>query len=426
MDVVKPPPFTLALRNQSCSRDPVPIHSPGVWDMEEMKSFLGFALPRLQLQLAVIFLLTQSLYLLLKRFHLPRVASEIMAGFILGPTILGKIIPSFSKTLFPPEGDIFLNLLSKIGYIFFMFMAGVKMDPSMVMKSGKKAWTIGVVSLAFPVVFSMGVSFPLGDMVTWAKTPGIRFVVATQTLTPFPVVSRLLIDLQIMNSELGHLALASALIRELLSLIISTTTSYIRVGSQGSAPLGIQALSMFLITASISGFVARAGFLWIVRQTPEGKPVKEAHIIFISSVVLVSAIMCDNLGILYHYGPFLLGLFVPDGPPLGSTLVERLETLVSGWFAPLLLTYCGLHSDIFAVSDLRYQFILWTVLFGATVVKFTANFVPAFICKMPVKDAIALSLLLSGQGIVELAAFLAFRENEVNNHFLRITSSMGA
>lgn len=78
MDVVKPPPFTLALRNQSCSRDPVPIHSPGVWDMEEMKSFLGFALPRLQLQLAVIFLLTQSLYLLLKRFHLPRVASEIM------------------------------------------------------------------------------------------------------------------------------------------------------------------------------------------------------------------------------------------------------------------------------------------------------------------------------------------------------------
>ncbi|XP_058183922.1 cation/H(+) antiporter 4-like isoform X1 [Rhododendron vialii] len=289
---------------------------------------------------------------------------------------------------------------------------GVKMDPSMVMKSGKKAWTIGVVSMAFPIVLSLGVSFPLSDMVTWAKTPGIRFVVATQTLTPFPVVSRLLIDLQIMNSELGHLALASALIRELLSLILSTTTFYIRVGSQGSAALGIQALFMFLITGSISGFVARAGFLWIVRQTPEGKPVKEVHIIFISSVVLVSAIMCDNLGILYHYGPFLLGLFVPDGPPLGSTLVERLETLVSGWFAPLLLTYCGLHSDIFAVSDLRFQFILWTVLFGAIVVKFTANFVPALICKMPVKDAIALSLVLSGQGIVELAAFLAFRENE--------------
>lgn len=112
-----------------------------------------------------------------------------------------------------------------------MFMAGVKMDPSMVMKSGKKAWTIGVVSTAFPVALSLGVSFPLSDMVTWAKAPGIRFVVATQTLTPFPVVSRLLIDLQIMNSELGHLALASALIRELLSLILSTTTGTDCIGT---------------------------------------------------------------------------------------------------------------------------------------------------------------------------------------------------
>ena len=110
----------------------------------------------------------------------------------------------------------------------------------------------------------------------------------------------------------------------------------------------------------------------------------------------------------------LLGLFVPDGLPLGSTLEEKLDTVVSGWFAPLLLTYCGLHSDLFGVLDLRYQTILWVTLFGSSVVKFTGHFLPALICKIPFKDALALSLILSAQGIVELSGCLTFRENDAS------------
>ncbi|KAL6993622.1 hypothetical protein U1Q18_011734 [Sarracenia purpurea var. burkii] len=86
---------------------------------------------------------------------------------------------------------------------------------------------------------------PVAQMVTWSRTPGMRFVIATQTLTPFPVVSRLLIDLHVMNSELGHLALASALVRKLVSGAITTFMTYVRVGFMGPFWIKIQAVLLF-------------------------------------------------------------------------------------------------------------------------------------------------------------------------------------
>ncbi|CAK9173487.1 unnamed protein product [Ilex paraguariensis] len=399
------------------------LHSPGIWNCNEDRGFLDYALPRLLLQMAAIFIITQSLHVLLKRIHFPRIVPEFLAGVILGPTILPRINLNFAKALFPPEGEVFLDGLSRIGYIFFMFLIGVKMEPSMVWKSGKKAWIIGLSSVVLPTIIVMGISEAFDQVMPLMKIPAATAVVAIQTLTPFPVIACFVIDLKIMNSELGRLALASTLISDLVSTGISTILANLRIRQIGFGTANV-IHSFFLATALllIIIFIMRPILLWIIKQTPEGKPVKGVHITSISFLVLAMAIISDNVGLQYHFGPFILGLCVPSGPPLGSTLVDRFDTFISGLLAPLVVTNCGLKIDLFEVFDLKFLTTMWFIIGVSSFTKLIVHFFLALPCKVPVKDAAALSIIGSAQGIVEMASYLNIFVNQVIDNTRRYSS----
>ncbi|KAL7125846.1 hypothetical protein ABFS83_14G143500 [Erythranthe nasuta] len=403
-----------------CTVD-IGLHSPGVWGSDGERTFLQYTLPRLQLQLAVIFILTQSLHLLLRRFHLPRLVSEILAGIILGPTILGQL-PNIQSALFPLEGDVYLDLLSKIGYIFFIFLSGVKMDPRTVLRTGIEAWTIGVLAVTIPVSGGLVLTIVNQNRIHRYRWPAYKNIIGIQNLFPFPVIASMLVDLKIMNSELGRLALAAALISDLTSNLTATIISYGRLGQMGYASaimVHSSVLTLGLILFIL--FVGRPLCLWIIQKTPEGKPVCRFHIILTSLLVLVVVLLTDNAGLNYMYGPFLLGLAVPDGPPLGATLVDRLETLISGLLAPLLVTYCGMKVNLVELYDLKFIGTVWLVLGICLLTKLAAIFIPALICRVPVKDAAALAFVMSGQGVVQMSFYYY---NAVNQTFDGETFSM--
>lgn len=335
------------------------------------------------------------------------------AGIILGPTVLGRL-PDVQNALFPKEGDVYLDLLSKIGYIFFIFLSGVKMDPKMVMRTGAKAWTIGVLTVVLPV--TGGLILSVVDQVTIHRYrwPAYKTTVGIQNLFPFPVIASMLVDLKIMNSELGRLALASALISDFISNLTSTAITLGRVGQMGFAGI-IMFHSTFLTVCLVLFilFIGRPFSLWIIHRTPEGKPVSRMHIFLISLLVLIVVLMSDNVGLNYQYGPFLLGLAIPDGPPLGSSLVDRLETLVSGMLAPLLVTYCGMKVNLVELYDLRFVSVICMLVVVCFVMKLLATFVPALVCGMPVKDSAALSLIMTAQGVVQMSFYYYNYVNQV-------------
>ncbi|XP_047317611.1 cation/H(+) antiporter 4-like [Impatiens glandulifera] len=413
MDLYQPPFFFRAPGdNRICSGNPNIIHSPAIWDQNGAKHFLAFALPRLQLQLAIIFVFTFALHNVFKRFNLPRIVAEMMCGFIIGPTFLGRYFPTVWKSIFSSDGNLYIGTLAKVGYMYLMFLIGVKMDPSKIKASQKKAWIIGIVSTVLPVTVGLHISPFVAAKVGWIRNPAIRFIIGTQTIAQFPVVVGLLTDLKIMNTELGHLALTVALIRTLLSILLSMQTTYLRVTAQGSAAVGAQSAAIYFTWFLFTLYVLRPIFRWMIRRTPEGKQVRDEYIAFICCMVLASAVISDNVGVLYHFGPICLGLIVPVGPPLGSTLVDRLDTMVTGWLAPLLFTFCSLQSDLFEIYDMKFQKLLIVVLVLSNFFKFAIVFIPTVICKVPLKDSIALSLILSAEGNVELAGYLAYREND--------------
>ncbi|WOG92651.1 hypothetical protein DCAR_0311925 [Daucus carota subsp. sativus] len=393
----------------------LPNHIGGVWGrINDFKSLLKYDLPRLQFQLAFIYILTESFHKLFRLVHLPRIAAEIMAGILLGPTVLGNINKSLENSIFPPEGEVFLATLSRLGYIFFMFLIGVKMEPSLVKTSGRRAWVMAVITVVLPLALALIVSGYLDTILPLYRRPTVRTVIQVQTMSPFPVVALLLMDLEIVNTELGRLALTSALISDLSSTTLSTFTSFTRLGfisstaqSKFSFFMMMQALSFTAILFVSIVFVVRPFlFKWIIKSTPEGKPVKGFYITMIAALVLLSATLSDSIGLPYHFGPFILGLCVPVGPPLGSTLVEKLDSVTSGLLAPIMATYCGLIIDLTQYADLRFQGLIFNICFGSAFVKSLVTVIAALVTQVPIKDAFALSVILNAQGIVQMASYL--------------------
>ncbi|PHT82104.1 hypothetical protein T459_15119 [Capsicum annuum] len=391
--------------NEKCYAE-IPLHSPGLWGLPNSGLFLDFNLPLILLQLAVIFLLTQALHLVLKRIRLPRLISEILAGIILGPTMLGRI-PNFTENLFPQQGEIFVDILSKIGYIFFIFVSGVKMDPKVVVRSGSRAWTIGLLAVVIPMSSAASLYFGYFSKdvnLHRYRQPATQTIFLTEGLISFPVIAALLVDLKIMNSELGRLALAASLISDLFSNLGLSILTTLRIGfyAEITTVLSVQSFVFLFVIFALIVFTMRPLSLWIIKKTPEGRPVDSVYIIWACVTVLIALILVDNAGLNYQFGPFILGLVIPDGPPLGSTLVDKLETIVSGLLAPLLVTYCGMKVNLVELYDLAFLNWIWVMVFFSLTVKYASVFLPALACKVPPKDAAALAFIMITQGVIQM------------------------
>lgn len=289
------------------------------------------------------------------------------------------------------------------------------MDPRMVLTGSAgtmTAWTVGVLAPLIPFAGGSAIAlafkyYPVFNVHRY-HLPAVRSIISTNILFPFPVIASLLIDLKIMNSELGRLTLSATLISDLISNFMATVAAYIKMGS-GSKD-GITASSVilfagwcFIIVGSAEPFAH-----WIIKQTPEGKPINRVYTIIISGAVLLAVILTDNAGVNFLYGPFLLGLALPDGPPLGSTLVEKLETVACGLFTPLMVTYCSMKVNLTVLYDLEWVWRVWVLIAVCLVMKFIAVLFPALVCKVPIKDALALSFIMCTQGVVQMAFYFTF------------------
>nr|GMD02137.1 cation/H(+) antiporter 3-like [Ipomoea batatas] len=423
-NITPPPPGQMPGQTDDFCRADIYIHSRGFWDNDpfDPRPFLSYSLPLLLVQLCIIFVLTQFLHLLMKRALMPRVVSELLAGIILGPTVLGQI-PKFTKTFFPAEGKTYLDLLSKIGFIYATFMCGVKMDPKMVLKCGRKAFTIGVTTVMVPLALFSKYSKVLDlSGIHRYRRLSVKAIFSIQFLSSFPVTAALLVDLKIINSELGRLALATALVGDLVSNGVSTIFSIMRIASMTSMPiLSLHSLVLTTAFVVVTFIVVRPLSARVIKMTPEGRPVDVSFVIFMTFFVLFTVMVTDNVGISYQYGPFLLGLVVPDGPPLGSTLVDKLDTIISGLFAPLFLTYCGLKVNLVILFDLEFAAVIWVTIALSFLSKYFTVLLTSLACNVPPKDAASLAFMMNTQGFIQMSFYF---NNVVNQTFDGETFSM--
>ncbi|XP_059669305.1 cation/H(+) antiporter 15-like [Cornus florida] len=298
--------------------------------------------------------------------------------------------------------------------MYFLFSVGVKMDSRMMVRPERKAITIGCsvmfTTLAFttPVSLLLRKYLPMDDSLAKA----LPMIASSQFLTPFANIACLLAELKILNTDIGRLAISSSMFCDIVGISITVVGLSIQETRDGQIITCIWAiLSTFAVLLGIV-FVSRPALKWILRRTPEGKPVGETHIHFILAAVLVASLLSEVIGQHFVFGAIVFGLSVPDGPPLGATLSLKIDSLASGLLYPTFLTVSGLKTNVFKVH-LRSFCILGLVVLCTTLVKITAVIVPAYFLNIPIREGFVLGLILNARGICELILYNLWMDGEV-------------
>ncbi|XP_021910828.1 cation/H(+) antiporter 4-like [Carica papaya] len=404
-----------------CVKLPPLVNSYGIWERLEDpvngSKLWDYSFPVLESLLVIIFFFWQLIYFMFKRFGVSNFTAQIAAGLLLSIIALYKR-GGLEEILFPKGyRENVIGTMGTFGYTMFWFLMGVKMNLGLVARTGWKALAIGFCSVIGPLFMSL-VFYHRELKVTSGFNSPTGFIIFFQCTSPFPVIAALIIDMKIQNSELGRHSLSSVFMSDLLGVFLSLLFHFIQNGFNNitHAVIDVVAILLFMIfTVSIW----RPAMYWIIKRTPEGKPVKTIYIYFIIVAVFGAGAYWAFFEQYVPFGPYFLGLFLPAGPPLGSALIDKFECLVTGSLLPFFVASCAMHANLSTAAKLEGLTII-LVTFAA---KFVVCLVSCLLSKMPLRDSIALALVINHKGTIELSAYSYGLQIEIirDEHFSTMT-----
>ncbi|KAM1128342.1 hypothetical protein ACFX14_038179 [Malus domestica] len=350
---------------------PMKATSNGVFQGD---SPLHFALPLAILQICIVVIATRVLAYVLKPLRQPRVIAEIVGGILLGPSALGRN-KSYLQAIFPPKSITVLDTLANLGLLFFLFLAGVEIDPKSIRQTGKQALAIAVAGITLPFALGIGSSFVLRETIAKGvdATAFLVFMGVALSITAFPVLARILAELKLLTTDIGKMAMSAATVNDVAAWILL-------------------ALAVALSGSNQSPLVS----LWVFLSGCE--PVDEIYVCATLTAVLAAGFITDTIGIHAMFGAFVVGVLVPKEGPFAGALVEKVEDLISGLFLPGFS--CGVFwfwSYLLPVSG-RFLGRLWCLS-----------------CKLPVREALALGFLMNSKGLMELIVLNIGKDRKVLN-----------
>ncbi|XP_058758426.1 cation/H(+) antiporter 15-like [Vicia villosa] len=360
----------------------------------------SYTLPVLFVQISLVSSLTAVLQFLLQPIGETRFFPQLLAGMMLGPSVIGQSA-FLQKWLFPPKTFYISETIAFFGGMMFMFLIGVKIDLSIVLRSGKKAWAIGILTFLIPLLFSSIVFFFAKDTLPpdhplYKSLFSITFIFSSGS---FHVTAIHLADLKLLNSEMGRLATSSSMVNGTISLtIVSALVTHDNIHPPKTYQMmGLSLLVMVIFIVC----VLRPIMCWMIRQTPDGRQMKESHITLVFLMLIGCAFLSEVIGQHVLILPIVLGIAVPEGPPLGSALADRLDTLVSSIFLPLYFLYSSSRFNVFLIDG--HTFVIIQLLAIVSFIgKVVGTILPSIYWKMPMTDVLSLGLLMSAQGITHL------------------------
>ncbi|XP_021810596.1 cation/H(+) antiporter 14-like isoform X1 [Prunus avium] len=336
------------------------------------------------------------------------------AGIIIGPTILGRYV-TFMRYLFPPEGRVTLQIFANLGFMFHFFILGVQLNANLLKKVGTNAALIGSLAFAMPYVIGGLTYLTMRSLMPMDQTlrTGLVVVVTANSLSSFPVIISLLSELNILNSELGRLAIYTSMVSDLCCVCMATTLTTVGAFREHSKWNSLSSMFWMVFFVFVILFVLRPFILWLTQKTPEGQQLEEFHFFVILVLVFGCAFCSQYLGRQPAFGPLLLGIVLPEGPPIATTVVKKLDTITNGLFIPVFFAISGLTTDLMAFRGRRALAITELVIIMGYVGKFLGTLLPALYFGVPFRDATSLALIMCCKGIIDVAIYNAWRDGKI-------------
>jgi Kef-type K+ transport system membrane component KefB len=358
----------------------------------------------LVLQVAVVLTACRLMGTLFREFQQPRVVGEMFAGIMLGPSLLGWIAPHFSAYLFPASSLGFLNALSQIGVIIFMFLVGLGINPKELKKEGHAAVLSSHVSITAPFVLAALLAlylYPRLSDDSVAFTSFALFMGAAMSITAFPVLARILTERNMLGSRLGTVAISCAAVDDvtgwcILAYIVvlirsahATTSIWVTLGG----------IAAFALTMIYGVKHLLRGFENVYR---ESGAISEDLMALMLLLVLISALSTESLGIHLLFGAFLMGAIMPKEDKFVRYVLDRFETITVTLLLPLFFAFTGLRTNIGLVKGHEMWMYCGLIVLVATVGKLGGSMLAAWLSGMPLREAAGLGTLMNTRGLMEL------------------------
>ncbi|KAL6980774.1 hypothetical protein U1Q18_022412 [Sarracenia purpurea var. burkii] len=387
--------------------NPLKINSEGIFLQNNP---LKFSFPLLLFQVSLITITSNLIDLCLHPLGISTIVSKICGGIIFGPSVLGNGNP-IASALFPPKGVMVLETFAVFGLMFFFFQIGVKMDSGLMLRPTRIDMAIAVSitlsSLGLTTVLTILLKTYVPMNESLAKS--LPVIAVSQCMSPFTNVVTLLTELKILNADLSRIACTTSMFCDVFSITLMT------VGFAAlRSPNMLISIFAIVVTVTILGAIVyafRTTVMWIHKHILKGNPLREVHITTIFTAVLVGCLASEALGQHFLLGPLMLGLAVPEGPPLGAALAARLDSLISGLLYPTYLTVSGLKTDIFKIHLRSMGIILFVIVF-ASLVKIGTIQLMAQYKNLSSREAFVLGLMLNVKGICELVVYNLWKDSE--------------
>jgi Kef-type K+ transport system membrane component KefB len=374
-----------------------------------------------QLFVSIIIILVAARVLgeLFQRFRQPPLVGELLAGVIIGPSILGLVTPNAD-----------LQVISNLAVFFLMFLAGLEMDPRELRRAGRSAVVISLLAFFAPLLAGTYVSLLFGLTMVQSLFMGLLL-----SITAVPVSAIVLMQFGILNTKLGNTVIAAAVINDIMSLIVLSIILQVSASGSGQLNLGDIAGSGIKIAAFLGGIflfdiLFRKSSSWLPdRIEPFFKylKTKEAAFGILLITTIAISLIAQDIGLHFVIGTFFSGLIVYK-EMIGRQNFARVYGIISaitfGFFAPIFFALIGIEFNIQSLVPVIPLFLALVGIAMAT--KIAAGYAGARLTKFTPETSWAIGFLMNGRGMVELViASIGFAAGIIDLTLFSIAVAIG-
>jgi Kef-type K+ transport system membrane component KefB len=354
------------------------------------------------LALVSILLLGRWMGKLFAYFGQPRVIGEMVAGIMLGPSLLGQrwFWPDAQHFILPADVAPYLGIIAQIGVILYMFLVGLELNAGLI--RSKAHATIAISHTSILVPFFLGVTLALWLFPHYAPAgkPFISFALfmgIAMSITAFPVLARILTDRGMEKTPLGVVAISCAAIDDVTAWCLLAFVVGIAQAEVGGA---VQTILYAIGYIAIMLIIVRPFAIRFLGHKADAPQHRMAVWVLVG--LLFSAMTAEWIGIHAIFGAFLLGAIIPHDSDVARDFQHKLEDIVKILLLPAFFAYTGMRTEIGLVSGWQAWGFTFLIILVATLGKFGGTFAAARFTGLDWHMSTALGILMNTRGLMEL------------------------
>jgi Kef-type K+ transport system membrane component KefB len=352
------------------------------------------------LALVSILLLGRWMGKLFAYFGQPRVIGEMVAGIMLGPSLLGQIWPAAQHFVLPADVAPYLKIIADIGVILYMFLVGLELNAGIIRSRAHATIAISHTSILVPFLLGTILALWLFPYYAPPDKPFMSFALfmgIAMSITAFPVLARILTDRKMEDTPLGVVALSCAAIDDVTAWCLLAFVVGVAQSAVGSA---VQTIFYTIGYIAIMIFIVRPLAIRYLGHNSDAPQKRMA--VWVLVALLFSAMTAEWIGIHAIFGAFLLGAIIPHDSDVAIDFQHKLEDIVKILLLPAFFAYTGMRTEIGLVSGWQAWGFTALIILVATLGKFGGSCVAARITGHDWRTSAALGVLMNTRGLMEL------------------------